>query len=387
MFIPKEGEVKPRLAALRVGSSEREWVEEIANSIEMGTSFEFFPQLVEYVLSTCRKDGYKDISLTKPGHEKRRPISVPNDRLRMLQSQILKRIPFELVHPCSYAYQPGKSAIKCAEAHVGMKWGIKVDITDYFHQIRASNVEELFLKLGATELSAKLYAIVLTRLPKQISAFSNLKGNGFLPQGSPTSGAISNLICAGLDESIFQIATKHGMNYTRYSDDILISSPKNDFTRVKALRILKKIRVCVNSYALNLNKQKTRIYSQNGSHQYLGLLIGQDRVKLPEHYRRKIINSARALEKFGLGAVEEEYTAGKESLSAHKSKSAVPASCFLTRFVGQLSYISQVEPEWSRELAHGVIKAILNDAITWARRYDEQTRATVHATLQKLISE
>ena len=48
--------------------------------------------------------------------------------------------------------------------------------------------------------------------------------NDALPLGLPSSPLIANLICLDLDEALQGLADKHLARYTRYADDITISS-------------------------------------------------------------------------------------------------------------------------------------------------------------------
>ena len=54
---------------------------------------------------------------------------------------------------------------------------------------------------------------------------------GYLPQGAPTSPYLSNLILRDFDKKIQQICSSLNYTYTRYADDITISS-NNKITKV-----------------------------------------------------------------------------------------------------------------------------------------------------------
>jgi RNA-directed DNA polymerase len=340
--------------------------------------------LIIKALQLRKLDYYKNIPLAQSGRAHKRPISAPGDEIRRIQSEILAFLPVHLQHPCSFAYEPGKSAIQCARQHIGMTWGIKLDLVDFFHQVRTSNVRELFVYLGASEFSANLYATILTRLPVGQPEFGKLGRNGILPQGAPTSGAISNLMCKQLDEELVQIALKHDLTYTRYSDDLFFSSRSKDFSKPKALRILKELRICINRFALNINSKKTRIYTPHSSHQLLGVLIGEDGVRLTKRYARSIKSSARALSTFGLSALEEEYACSNTVLHAHRAKSRGHSPTFLKRYVGQLSYVSQLDPKWAKDLARELYAVILADPKTWYRQYDEDSKKEIISALNAL---
>ena len=49
---------------------------------------------------------------------------------------------------------------------------------------------------------------------------------GVLPQGAPSSPILSNIICRGLDDQLQEVARRHGCRYTRYADDITISTSR-----------------------------------------------------------------------------------------------------------------------------------------------------------------
>ncbi|MFX7764403.1 reverse transcriptase domain-containing protein, partial [Acinetobacter baumannii] len=61
-----------------------------------------------------------------------------------------------------------------------------------------------------------------------------------LPQGAPTSPALSNLVARKLDKRLAGFARKMGLNYTRYADDLTFSGPAELSARIGY--ILAKVR-------------------------------------------------------------------------------------------------------------------------------------------------
>jgi hypothetical protein len=189
-----------------------------------------------------------------------------------------------------------------------------------------------------------------------------------------------------LDEQIEKLAVAKEMTYTRYSDDIFISSGDDNFTKLHALRLVRQVRKIVNEFGMTINKNKTRIYAPNSSFQYLGLLVGDERVRLPRHYRNQLDKTEYMLGRIGLQQAEIEYSRNNLLTIAHAQKTANRAHFFLTRYIGQLMYVRQVEPGLATTYARSLNTHILGDPTTWAAYYDDYTRISVTSALKILLS-
>jgi RNA-directed DNA polymerase len=140
-----------------------------------------------------------------------RTIEAPNDKLKTLQRRILYRLLNPLpMHLAVTGFVKGRSIVDNARPHVGSGVVINLDLADFFPTITAERVEKMFRSLGWDADAAAVLSRICT-------------SEGHLPQGAPTSPAISNLVCRKLDERLSRLIQRNEGHYTRYADDITIS--------------------------------------------------------------------------------------------------------------------------------------------------------------------
>lgn len=142
-----------------------------------------------------------------------RTIDAPNDKLKTLQRRVQRRLLDSLpIHPAATGFVQGRSIVDNARPHVGRSVVINLDLADFFPTITVERVATAFRGLGWDAESAAILSRICTY-------------EGRLPQGAPTSPAISNLVCRKLDERLAGLVKRCGGQYTRYADDITISLP------------------------------------------------------------------------------------------------------------------------------------------------------------------
>ena len=142
-----------------------------------------------------------------------RAIEAPNDKLKALQRRILQRLLNPLpMHPAATGFVRGRSIVDNARPHVGRGVVINLDLADFFSSITAERVTTAFRGLGWSAEAATILSRICTH-------------EGRLPQGAPTSPAISNLVCRRLDERLTKLVKRFDGRYTRYADDVTISLP------------------------------------------------------------------------------------------------------------------------------------------------------------------
>ncbi|MFM0213986.1 reverse transcriptase domain-containing protein, partial [Paraburkholderia sediminicola] len=86
-----------------------------------------------------------------------------------------------------------------------------MDIEQFFPSISRVRVCEIFRSLGYNSRLSNFLAHLLTL-------------DEALPQGAPTSPAISSIILKAFDESVERFCAANNLIYSRYADDIAISS-------------------------------------------------------------------------------------------------------------------------------------------------------------------
>ena len=150
-----------------------------------------------------------------------------------------------------------------------------------FPTITFPRVKGLFRKIGFPEQIATVLALICTEAPReeiehQGQLYHVALGPRCLPQGAPTSPAITNIICLRLDRRISGLARKFHWKYTRYADDMTFSHQGEQRPTIGSLfRFLPKI---IKEEGFQLNHRKTRILRQGNRQKVTGLVVN----RLPE---------------------------------------------------------------------------------------------------------
>ena len=327
-------------------------------------------------------DPYVDIELKKRNGSVRL-ISSPTNLIKDFQKKLLvdSLSEPELFHTSAFAYIQGRSAVQCARKHEDARWLIKIDIKDFFHSIDERMIYWTFLERGAQTYVSFILARLLTRavnseqeiyrqLPRKYKRnirhsltkkFGVLeKRLGFLPQGGPASGAVSNLVCFDLDNRLSELATSNSLTYTRYADDIVFSSPTS-FDRIFAERVLRAASMIIRKKGFHLNPEKTRIVPPGARRQILGVLVGEPGLRLPKKTRERVDGDIRAIAKFGFRK-HAKRTGDSNELA------------LLNRVFGQLVWAFEVNPAWAQPRLEELSKLAASQLEDIFRRLDSRNR-------------
>ena len=211
-----------------------------------------------------------------------RVIEAPSDELKKIQLWIKENI-LDKFNPSQYAkgFKKGVSIYDNALPHVGKELVINIDLKDFFPSIKYSEIYKIFKYIGYTDGVSKL----LTKL------CTNSKN--VLPQGSPASPSLSNLVSLKLDKRISRLADSIGADYTRYADDITFSGNKSISQYTD---LIFKI---IHEEGYEINEDKFRLQYSFQRQEVTGLIVNT-KVSVSERLISEIENAIYYCSKYGV---------------------------------------------------------------------------------------
>ena len=267
-----------------------------------------------YAVSNNLGKHYRKVSLPKKSGGFRN-LSVPDEVLKSIQKRIVDLLLIHmLVSRYAKAYRFGSSTLRNAKHHVGKRVVLKLDILHFFDSIRYSTVKD---NVFPEDIYAEPLRILLTMLCYHKDA---------LPQGAPSSPAITNIILYEFDEQVGQWCQDRGIAYTRYCDDMTFSG---DFDPAEVIRF---VRLELKKMGFLLNEQKTRI-QRPGQQQTVTGIVVNEKLSIPADYRRKLWQELYYCRKFGIQ--EHLQRIGLE----------VTEDTYRMQLLGKVNYVLQVHPD------------------------------------------
>ena len=261
-----------------------------------------------------------------------RRIAAPRAPLRKVQRVLLDRL-LSLVptHDAAHGFVRSRSILTNARLHVGAAVVVKIDLENFFPTIHFRRVQGLFESLGYKRIVAATLAGLTTYRPTLPSG--DVAWPGVLPQGAPTSPAISNLCCRRLDARLSALAKRYGGSYTRYADDLTLSFPESP---ANLGRVLWWVNCICQQEGFFENAKKRSIMRRGGRQSVTGLTVNQ-KVTLARDDRRRFKAILNNCKKHGV----ESQARGREN--------------FRGWLEGYASFAQMVQPElgakWLAEIA------------------------------------
>ena len=224
-----------------------------------------------------------------------RLISAPMPRMKAAQHWVLENIlsPIPL-HEAAHGFRPEHSILTNAAPHCGAETVINLDLKDFFPNITWPRVFGLFRAMGYSRSIATILTQLCTEPPVEDleldgETWQVATGKRHLPQGAPTSPAITNLLCRRLDARMAGIAKKHHFLYTRYADDLTFSTKGRE--RLAARKLLWQVKKVIYEEGFTIHPDKLRIMDRGRSQEVTGLGVHEEKPTVP----RKDVRAFRAL--------------------------------------------------------------------------------------------
>ena len=235
----------------------------------LATAFATSKTKLIFYLYSPNAPGYKLFSIPKSAGGQR-IISVPPSQVMQWQKMLLKFLSANYdAKPSVHGFTYGRSICSNASYHVARHLVLNVDIRDFFPSIHYSRIRGLFK--GHPFNFPHSVASTLAQL---------CAWRGSLPQGAPTSPIISNLICRQLDTDIWRLTKKLGCRFTRYADDITVSTNAGsmplDIVREHDLdsgivNLGEAFKTIFTKHGFSINEGKVRIQSGSTRQEVTGL--------------------------------------------------------------------------------------------------------------------
>ncbi len=266
-----------------------------------------------------------------------RRIAAPLPPIAGLQSY-LKDILYSLHQPSksSHGFVRGRSIITNAGLHVHMRWVLNIDLQDFFPTINFGRVRGLFMASPFQIPSAA--ATVLAQIC--------CNGNA-LPQGAPTSPIISDMICRKLDHQLWSFSRSLNCYYSRYADDITIStrSPslpasiaRIDTSAERGVVVGEELANIIAGNGFLINPTKVRLASKARRQEVTGLVVNE-RINV----RRKLIREVRAmLHKVEIGNSHLARIAASQTPGGSSESPVSNNSALLASVQGKIDFIRHV---------------------------------------------
>jgi len=223
----------------------------------------------------------------------------------------------------SHGFERYRSIITNAMMHLGRKNVLNIDLENFFESFNFGRVRGFFIKNKSFLLNKNIATVIA-----QIACYNNT-----LPQGSPCSPVISNLITHSLDRKLALLAAKNNCIYTRYADDITFSTREKIFPPT-IMRLDNKFFFAsdnlskeIHKAGFLINNKKTRIQYKDSRQDVTGLIVNQKPNTKKEYWR-----TARA-------QCNALFKTGKFTKTINKEKFIGN----INELEGQLNFIDQVD--------------------------------------------
>jgi retron-type reverse transcriptase len=208
-----------------------------------------------------------------------RAISAPMPRLKRAQywvlANILETIP---LHDAAHGFRPGRSIVSNAQPHCQAYVVLNYDFKDFFPSLKYPRIRGLYRSLGYSEQVATLLALLTTEADVQEVVLDGdhyyvKQGDRHLPQGAPSSPALTNIICRRLDARLQGAAHSLGFRYTRYADDLSFSGDRESVRNLKKLQW--RITAIVTEEGFQLHPEKSRVMRDSTQQEVTGIVVNE----------------------------------------------------------------------------------------------------------------
>lgn len=244
---------------------------------------------------------YSEISIPKKtGGD--RILLVPKPSLKWVQrsiNQVFSHITER--KKCVKGFERGESIVTHARCHTHKRWVFTVDIKDFFPSITWGRI------YGTLQAYPFYAGANVARILANIVTYNNS-----LPQGSPCSPLLANMVCRAMDSLLLEWARKNGAFYSRYADDLTFTTNRKEFTESQQ----KEIEEIIRKAGFSINQEKTRLLARYKRQLVTGLVVNSGRANVPREQYRNLRAFLHNVARFGWATQLHRKSLGDSNLIA-----------------------------------------------------------------------
>lgn len=277
---------------------------------------------VQSSLSNLLQDCIEDINKEKPATDHKSKF-VTSAKNKIPDSKKNKLQPYVFTSTLSHGFVRKRSIITNAMMHLNRKNVLNIDLKGFFESFNFGRVRGFFITNRHFRLDPSIATVIA-----QIACYENK-----LPQGSPCSPVITNLITHALDIRLAALAKTYSCTYSRYADDITFSTREKNFPaelmgQDSGIYLPgHKLKSEISRAGFELNAKKTRILYQDSRQEVTGLVVNT-KPNVKSEYWRTVKSQCHLLFKSGSFKKKE----GNEILDGN-----------IYELEGRLNFIDQVD--------------------------------------------
>jgi RNA-directed DNA polymerase len=222
------------------------------------------------VLIATASSRYKVHYIEKRGGRGRREIAQPTKEIKYLQRMLIKHELATLpIHDAAVAYRAGLSIADHARLHAQARYLLKLDFKNFFPSIKwPALAHRLTRDTQYTKVELWILGNLLCREAKSTGVHQ-------LSIGAPSSPHVSNYVLCEFDSKLTDFCSNHGVRYTRYADDLALSTSTPgtlDVVEQKVRHLLEEL----DYLGLQLNEEKSVNVSKKRRRTLVGLTLSND---------------------------------------------------------------------------------------------------------------
>lgn len=230
---------------------------------------------------------YHTFKIPKKKKGEFREISSPVLQLKNIQ-YLIKIILEDIYNnpkDCVMGFVKKRSVVDNAKKHLNKFYVQNLDIKDFFPSVTQEMIFRCLIQYDINNFHInKNVASMIARL----CCIRRENGIITLPQGSPTSPILANMVCEKMDVKIMELAEKFHLDYTRYADDMTFSGEYNAFRDEGCF--MKELYSIIEQNGFKSNPDKKRIQKHGSRQEVTGIIVSSK-----TNVRRKYVKGIRVM--------------------------------------------------------------------------------------------